>query len=180
MLNLQPITYPEACRFIESVHRHHLPPQGWKFGIAVNDGQRVVGVITVGRPVSRMLDDGWTLEVTRCATNGTKNAPSMLYGAASRAAFALGYKRIITYTMQTEPGTSLVSANWRKIGEAGGGTWNRMDRPRVDTHPVGQKILWESAISTSGEARVRREPIVADDEGNDGSGREQLFLLDSV
>jgi hypothetical protein len=96
MLELQPIDFDEACKFVAEHHRHHLPPQGWKFGIAVNDGEKVVGVITVGRPVARMLDDGWTLEVTRCCTDGTRNAPSMLYGAASRAAFALGYKRLIT------------------------------------------------------------------------------------
>jgi len=145
MLSLQPITYPEACKFVSLHHRHHLPPQGWKFGIAVNDGEKVVGVITVGRPVARMLDDGWTLEVTRCATDGTKNAPSMLYGAASRAAFALGYKRVITYTLQSEPGTSLISANWKCLGEAGGGSWNRNARPRVDTHPTEMKTLWEIA-----------------------------------
>lgn len=97
-LSLQPITYAEACEFIRVHHRHHLPPQGWKFGIAVNDGDQVVGVVTVGRPVSRALDDGWTLEVTRCCTDGTRNAPSMLYGAARHAAKALGYKRLITYT----------------------------------------------------------------------------------
>lgn len=142
-LELQPITYQEACRFITTHHRHHLPPQGWKFGIAVNDGEKVVGVITVGRPVARMLDDGWTLEITRCATDGTKNASSMLYGAAQRAAFALGYKRIITYTLASEPGTSLLASNWKCLGEAGGGSWNRNSRPRVGTHPTEQKTLWE-------------------------------------
>ena len=86
VLQLQPITYIEACNFIKLHHRHHLPPQGWKFGIAVNSDGVVVGVITIGRPVARHYDDGWTLEVTRCATDGTKNAPSMLYGAARRAA----------------------------------------------------------------------------------------------
>ena len=143
MLELQPIDFDEACKFIAEHHRHHLPPQGWKFGIAVNDGEKIVGVITVGRPVARMLDDGYTLEVTRCCTDGTKNAPSMLYGAAKRAAFSLGYKRVITYTLQSEPGTSLLSANWKEIGKAGGGTWNRKDRPRIDTHPIEQKKLWE-------------------------------------
>lgn len=142
-LTLQPITYPEACEFIRIHHRHHLPPKGWKFGIAVNDGEKVVGVITIGRPIARMLDDGLTLEVTRCATDGTKNAPSILYGAAKRAAFAMGYKRIITYTLDTEPGTSLVAAGWRCIGEAGGGSWSRKSRPRVDTHPLQTKIRWE-------------------------------------
>ena len=144
MLELQPITYKEACKFIDAHHRHHLPPQGWKFGIAVNDGDKVVGVITIGRPVARMLDNGWTLEVTRCCTDGTRNAPSKLYGAAKRAAFALGYKRIITYTLQTEPGTSLLASNWKCLGEAGGGTWNRDARPRVDVHPIEQKTLWEA------------------------------------
>lgn len=144
MLELQPITFLEACRFIELHHRHHLPPQGWKFGIAVNDGEKVVGVITIGRPVARMLDDGKTLEVTRCATDGTRNAPSMLYGAAKRATFSLGYKRLITYTLQSESGTSLISAGWKCLGEAGGGTWNRRARPRVDVHPTEQKTLWEA------------------------------------
>ena len=144
MLDLQPITYQEACQFIDEHHRHHLPPQGWKFGIAVNDGSKVVGVVTVGRPVARMLDDGWTLEVTRCATDGTRNACSKLYGAAKRATFALGYKRLITYTLQTEPGSSLLASNWKCLGEAGGGTWNRKRRPRVDKAPTVQKTLWEA------------------------------------
>lgn len=142
-LNLQPITFNEACEFIKQHHRHHLPPQGWKFGIAVNDGKKVVGVITVGRPVARRLDNGTTLEVTRCATDGTKNAPSILYGAARRATFALGYKRLITYTLLSEPGTSLVAAGWKLLGEAGGGSWSSLSRPRVDKHPTEKKKLWE-------------------------------------
>jgi hypothetical protein len=142
-LMLQPVDFDEACEFIRRYHRHHFPPQGWKFGIAVNDGDKVVGVITVGRPVARMLDDGVTLEVTRCCTDGTKNAASMLYGASRRAGFALGYKRIITYILQTEPGTTLLACGWRCLGEAGGGSWSREDRKRIDTHPTGQKMLWE-------------------------------------
>lgn len=144
MLNLQPVTFAEASQFIKDHHRHHLPPQGWKFGIAVNDGKKVVGVITVGRPVARMYDDGLTLEVTRCCTDGTRNAPSALYGAARRAAFSLGYKRLITYTLRSEPGTSLRGAGWKSIGEAGGGTWNRSGRHRVDSHPTEIKTLWEA------------------------------------
>ena len=142
-LSLQPISFKEAREFIKKYHRHHLPPQGWKFGIAINDGEKIVGVITIGRPVARMLDDGWTLEVTRCATDGTKNASSMLYGAAQRATFALGYKRLITYTLQSEPGTSLLASNWKLIGTVGGGSWNCKSRPRIDKHPLGQKKLWE-------------------------------------
>ena len=142
-LSLQPISYPEACEFIRRHHRHHLPPQGWKFGIAVNDGNAVVGVITVGRPVARHLDNGLTLEITRCCTDGTRNAASMLYGAARRATFALGYVRLITYTLSSEPGTSLMASGYREVGVAGGGSWNRRQRLRVDTHPIEQKTLWE-------------------------------------
>ncbi len=143
-LELQPITYPEACEFISRFHRHHLPPQGWKFGIGVNDGEKVVGVITVGRPVSRVLDDTWTLEVTRCCTDGTKNAASMLYSAAWRAARAMGYKRMITYTLIEEPGTSLKAAGWKELYTTDGGSWTCQSRPRVDRHPLGQKRMWEA------------------------------------
>jgi len=118
MLELQPITFGEACEFVRLYHRHHLPPQGHKFSIAVNDGEHVVGVVMVGRPVSRKQDDSWTLEVTRCCTNGTKNAASMLYGAAWQAAKALGYKRLITYTLDTESGMSIKAANYRCLGRS--------------------------------------------------------------
>jgi hypothetical protein len=143
-LSLQPISFPEAVAFIAKHHRHHIPPVGWKFGIGVNDGEKVVGVITVGRPVARHLDDGWVLEVTRCCTDGTKNASSMLYGAAWRAAQALGYKRLITYTLIEEPGTSLKAAGWKDVYTTAGGSWSAPSRPRVDKHPTGQKRLWEA------------------------------------
>ena len=143
-LFLQPITFAEAAAFVRAHHRHHAPSVGWKFGIGVNDGTGVVGVVVVGRPVARHLDDGATLEVTRCCTDGTPNAPSMLYGAAWRAAKALGYRRLVTYTLAEEPGTSLRAAGWTVVGQTTGGSWNRPGRPRVDTHPIGQKTIWEA------------------------------------
>jgi len=91
-----------------------------------------------------MLDDGVTLEVTRCCTDKTPHVASKLYGAARRAVFALGYKRLITYTLAEEAGTSLIAAGWKEIGVAGGGSWNRESRKRIDTHPIGQKTLWEA------------------------------------
>jgi len=143
-LALQPIKWPEACEFIRRHHRHHLPAQGWKFGVAVNDGTGVVGVVTVGRPVARHLDDGTTLEVTRCCTDGTKHAASMLYSAAWRACKALGYRRLITYTLVDEPGTSLRAAGWKMLYETKGGSWDTPSRPRVDKAPTQQKRLWEA------------------------------------
>ena len=146
-LTLQPIAFPEAAQFIAEHHRHHIPPVGWKFGIAANDGEKIVGVITVGRPVARMLDNGLTLEVTRCCTDGTKNACSFLYQAAWRATRALGFARLITYTLKEEGGASLKGAGWRVVGERGGGTWDRADRKRIDKHPTGTKTLWEQSTT---------------------------------
>jgi hypothetical protein len=143
MLNIQPITFREACRFITEHHSHHKPPQGWKFGIAVNDGKEIVGVITIGRPIARVLDDGWTLEITRCCTNGHKNAASKLYAAAWRAARAMGYKRIITYTLEKETGTSLIASGFKTVYKTKGGSWSCKSRPRIDKHPTSQKMLWE-------------------------------------
>jgi len=142
-LDLQPISKAEADRFILQHHRHHKPAQGWKFGIGVNNGTNVVGVICVGRPVARAFDDGYTAEVTRCCTDGTPHAASKLYAAAWRAARAMGYHRMVTYLLAEERGTSVVAAGWRCVGEAGGGTWSRKSRPRIDKHPIGQKTLWE-------------------------------------
>ena len=81
--------------------------------------------------------------LTRCCTDGTKNAASKLYGAAQRATFALGFRRLITYTLAEEIGTSLLASNWKVIGETGGGSWDRKNRARVDKAPIGQKTLWE-------------------------------------
>jgi len=143
-LELIPMTLAEANEFVRRHHRHHKPVPGSKFQIGVAEGEKVVGVAIVGRPVARLLDDGWTLEVNRVATDGTKNASSMLYGACRRAAWALGYRRLITYTLPEEGGASLRAAGWKLIGERGGGSWNRNGRPRVDLHPLQRKLLWEA------------------------------------
>lgn len=144
-LNLQPITLKEAQCFVELNHSHHGAPIGWLFGVAVNDGEKIVGVAMAGRPVARMFDDGWTVEITRCCTDHTQHVASKLYGALVRAARALGYTRVITYTLKSESGDSLKAAGWKVIAEAGGGSWHRKSRPRVDTHPTEQKLLWEPA-----------------------------------
>lgn len=145
-LTLTPIDFDEACAFIRAHHRHHQPPRGWKFGVAVNcaDGE-VAGVIMVGRPVSRRQDDGWTLEAIRCCTTGTKNAASMLYAAAWRAARALGYRKLITYTLASETGVSLKAAGYRVIHQTRAQSWDRPGRRRIDKHPTESKLLWEAS-----------------------------------
>ena len=146
-LCITPINLDEANAFVATHHRHHKPVPGAKFCIAASDGETVRGVAIVGRPVARMSDDGLTLEVNRCCTDGTRNACSILYGAAWRAAKALGYRRLITYTLPEEGGASLRGAGWRLIGLRGGGNWNVPSRPRIDTAELlqGQKSLWEAA-----------------------------------
>jgi len=145
-LELQPIFQDEAFAWISEHHRHHEPPRGWLFGIACNDGARIVGVAVIGRPTAGRLQDGWTAEVTRCCTDGTPHVASKLYAAACRATRAMGYRRLITYTLATERGTSLRAAGWRELYNTKGGSWNRRWRPRVDKHPTGQKTLWECPV----------------------------------
>lgn len=143
-LAIIPMSLEEANDFVEEHHRHHDPVTGHKFSIGISDETRKVrGVAIIGRPVSRMADNGWTLEVNRCCTDGVQNGCSMLYRGAWRAARALGYRRLITYTLPEEGGSSLRGAGFLLVGERGGGTWNREYRPRVDTHPTQTKWLWE-------------------------------------
>lgn len=152
-LTLVPITRREADAFVEAHHRHHDPPRGFKFAIGAEQAGKVVGVVIVGRPVARMLRaDPFCAEVTRlCVVKDVKNGCSFLYAAAWRCARAMGYRRLVTYTLPEEGGASLRAAGWRLIGEAGGGTWDRKDRPRVDTHPTQTKLRWELLAEESAE-----------------------------
>lgn len=143
-LDICPLSLAEANAFVAQHHRHHGPVQGHKFSLGLVEGDEVVGVAIVGRPVARHLDDGLTLEVTRCCTTGTRNGCSKLYGAAWRAARALGYRRLFTYTLASEPGATLRASGWRLIGLRGGGNWSCPSRPRVETPNQGQKQLWEA------------------------------------
>lgn len=140
-----PISFADAAAFIVEHHRHHTKPVGHKFSLAAWLGDQMVGVVIVGRPVARRRDDGRTLEVTRLCTVGDRNVCSFLYGAAARAAFALGYARIGTYILKREPGTSLRAAGWKLIAETPGKSWSVPTRPRDDKHTIEPKLLWERA-----------------------------------
>jgi hypothetical protein len=144
-LSVVRIGLDEANAFVAEHHRHHPPVVGHLFSIGAALGDAIVGVAIVGRPVSMHRDDGVTAEVTRLCTDGTRNACSFLYGAAARAAFALGFMRIGTYILKSEPGTSLTAAGWILMGEVKGRSWSRPSRPRVDKHPTQDKLLFESA-----------------------------------
>ena len=140
------ITLRQANEFVEQHHRHHKPVVGHKFSIGAHLAGELVGVVIVGRPVNRIRDDGRTLEVTRLATDGTRNACSFLYGRAARAALALGYERLGTYILAGEPGTSLRAAGWRLVGQTKGRSWSCPSRPRSGNHPTVDKTLWEAML----------------------------------
>lgn len=145
-LTVVPVELSDANEFVRRHHRHHEPVVGHKFSLgAVDDEGEVRGVAIVGRPVARGRQDGWTLEVTRLATDGCPNAASALYAACWRAVRAMGYRRLGTYTLVTEPGTSLRAAGWKVVGHVKGRSWDTPSRPRVDRHPTLDKQLWEAS-----------------------------------
>jgi len=153
-MEVRPISFRDACDFITRVHRHHRPPQGHKFSIALVDAGHVVGCAVVGRPVARRLDDGLTAEVTRLCTNGAKNGCSMLYAACANAAKAMGYHSIVTYTLAEESGVSLRASGWHLEQSTPGASWSVKSRPRTDTHPLGEKLRWRRTFKkglTDGE-----------------------------
>ena len=119
-LRIVPMGRDQANEIVKALHRHHPPVVGFKFALGCVDGSRLVGVAICGRPVARMLDDGWTLEVTRVATDGTRNACSKLYGAAWRVARAMGFCRLVTYTLDSESGASLRGAGFVKTQHSRG------------------------------------------------------------
>lgn len=148
-LHVVPVRWEDARAFVEGWHRHNRPPVGHKFSVGVADDDRVLrGVAIVGRPVARHLDDGGTLEVLRVATDGAPNACSMLYGTSWRAARALGYTRLVTYTQSTEPGSSLRAAGWRVVARTDTRVrpgWDRPSRPRDNgSYLASERTLWET------------------------------------
>jgi hypothetical protein len=144
-LAVVPCTLRAARAFVTEHHRHHKAPQGGLFALAAASGDAVVGVAIVGKPVARRLNDGFSAEVTRLCTLGERNVCSLLYSAAWRAARALGYRRLLTYTLPSEGGASLRASNWRVVAQTKGGKWDRKERPRLDEHPLQRKLRWEAA-----------------------------------
>lgn len=141
-MKIIPVTLETANEFVRRLHRHNKPVVGSKFCVGVNDGERLAGVAIVGRPVARALDDGFTAEITRVCTDGTRNAASMLYGACRKAARAMGYDRIFTYTLPEEGGASLRAAGFKLDKEDAGNSarmWHNRDGRKVE--PVGNDLI---------------------------------------
>ena len=151
-LTLVPLTLKEARRFVADHHRHNEPPIGHRFSIGLRRGDELVGVVVAGHPIARNTDQALTVELLRVTTDGSRNACSMLYGAACRAAQAMGYQRAITFTLEDEPGTSLRAAGFHEDGRTEGTAegwnnraYNAINRPRLwddAKMPTGPKTRW--------------------------------------
>lgn len=143
-LKAVPIELREANEYVAMYHRHHDPVYRDKFRIAcMGENGKILGVIQAGRPVSRNLDNGKTLEVVRCCTNGTNNVCSFLYSRMARIAKEMGYSKIITYILESEDGASLKASGWKYEADTQGGrSWNCPSRPRNTTAPICKKQRW--------------------------------------
>ncbi len=144
-LRIIPCTYRQAADYVNTYHWHHRAPVGCKFCIAVYDGKMVHGVAICGRPVSRHLDNGYTLEIVRVCTDGTPNACSMLYGACCRIAKHMGYTDVYTYTLISENGASLKASNFECEGVAGGTHWTGV-RNKGQNLPTELKTRWHKHL----------------------------------
>lgn len=138
-----PLELKQANEFVGTLHRHHQAVHRDKFRVGAEVDGRLVGVAQVGRPVSRMLDDGHTVEVVRLCTDGTKDVCSFLYSRCARAAKELGYSRIITYILETESGASLFASGWAEVALTSGGSWDRPSRSRESKAPTCPKRRFE-------------------------------------
>lgn len=164
-LSVRPCTFRQACAYVAEHHRHNKPPRGHKFSIAAVANDEIVGVAMVGRPVARLLDDGLTAEVNRTCTGGYRNANSLLYGAAWRAAKAMGYQHCITYTQHDESGASLKAAGWVRIRDIPARkSWRESSkklkhlRDEVGTGGVA-RTLWAIGTSINQVKDMKNTPV---------------------
>jgi hypothetical protein len=145
-MNVFPCTLKQANEIVARLH--HKPATGHRFSLGVEiENWEIVGACIVGRPVARKTEQYRIAEVTRLVTDGTKNACSILYAAAARAADAMGYWRIQTFTLPSESGASLRAAGWVFEGSSGGGSWTRSTRRRREDQPKEKKFRWSKLLS---------------------------------
>lgn len=141
-LVVRPIVRDDARAWVKRHHRHHPPFVSWLFGCAVFDGDRLCCVAAVERP-ARLLQDGVTCQVSRVASDRTPHAASKVIAAAARAALALGYRRVVSYTLTGEAGTCYRAAGWWPTAVTAGGEWSRPSRTRAAAAQPCPKVRWE-------------------------------------
>lgn len=148
-LTVAPIALKHAAKFIGVEHRHNKVMGIQRWALAAYDGQRLIGVVVVGNPNARMLKHPRRFEVTRLATDGTTDACSFLYGAATRVARAMGIWSLKTYTLLSESGASLRAVHAKDEGEVAAEEWGRPSRPRTTKHTIAPRRRWELLRDTA-------------------------------
>lgn len=149
-----PVELKDANAFVDRLHRHHAPVSRDKFRVGCEENGELVGIVQVGRPLARALCDGKTLEVLRLCSNGERNVCSFLYSRAARIAKEMGYKKIITYILESEDGASLKASGWHiEADGVGGGSWDTPSRPR--TEEVQLSLFTERERKYSTEKKQR-------------------------
>lgn len=143
VFEIRPCTLPQANAYVEQFHRHHKKCTGHRFSLALFDDNKLIGVVICGRPVARLTDPYTVLEISRCCTDGTKNAISKLYGCVCRIAKEMGFHSVQTFTLPEEGGASMRACGFTFVGEAGGGQWKHSDgKPRRTDQPTQTKHKW--------------------------------------
>jgi hypothetical protein len=145
-LTLVPLTREEANDYVRRFHRHSKPVGIHRFAVGVMNGT-LRGVAIAGNPKARELDDGYTIEILRVCTDGTRNACSILYGACANAAKHMGYRLAITYTLVAENGASLRASGFKPVAEVKDRQWGCSSRPREERDLIGDKVRWERVLS---------------------------------
>ena len=151
-MKIRPCTLKQANEYVATFHRHHKPCTGHRFSLALFNEGHLIGVVICGRPVARMCDPNTTLEISRCCTDGTKNAISKLYGAVCRIARDMGFELVQTYTLPEEGGGSMRACGFEFVGESGGGQWKHSDgKPRRTDQPTQVKHKWVKRFPENGD-----------------------------
>lgn len=145
-MNIQRIDLGAANAFVHAWHRHSRPVVGHIYSLGLfGDDLILHGVAIVGRPVARALDDGATVEVTRLATDGTRNGCSRLYAASCREARQRGFRRVVTYTLASEDGASLKASGFARDAEVRGRQWDTPSRRRA-RRTAPDRIRWQRNV----------------------------------
>jgi tripartite-type tricarboxylate transporter receptor subunit TctC len=136
----------DANEFVAQVHRHHKPVRGHRFSLGAEHDDKLCGVAICGRPVARAVNAKKTLEITRVATDGTKNACTFLLGAAVRVAREMGFSKVQTYILDSETGVSLKAAGFEKEADVVGRQWEHTAGPRRTDQPTCNKERWSKIL----------------------------------
>lgn len=147
----------EACGFIARHHRHHVPPQGGIVALGLWEDEKLVGIGILGRPLARAAQMNGDAELIRlCVLPDVAHAASALQARMKRVAQSLGFRRMLTYTLADEAGTSMRAAGMqRDIDLTRGGEWTTPTRKRLAAiHPTARKIRWWTELKSQHEIEL--------------------------